>query len=52
LPLNSFDYQNAIRQWNISYIVIREPTQFLRFSSNPYFSLAFKNDGVAIFKCE
>jgi hypothetical protein len=52
LPLNSFDYQGTIRQWNISYIVIRESTQFLRFSSNPDFSLAFKNDEVAIFKCK
>ena len=48
--LNSFDYQTAIEQWNISYIALRDSAQFQRFSDNPNFSLAFKNDDVAIFK--
>jgi hypothetical protein len=50
LPLNCFDYQEAIQKWNISYIAIRDFTQLPRFSDDPLFSLAFKNDRVAIFK--
>ena len=48
--LNSFDYQVAIRDWNISYIVIRDFNQIPRFSDDPLFSLVFKNSQVAIFK--
>jgi hypothetical protein len=50
LPLNCFDYQIAIRDWNISYIAIRDFTQVPRFSVDPMFTLVFKNDQVAIFK--
>ena len=50
LPLNYFDYQAAIQKWKISYIAIRDFTQLPRFSEDPLFSLAFKNDRVAIFK--
>ena len=50
LPLNCFDYQEAVQKWNISYIAIRDFTQLSRFNDDPLFSLAFKNDRVAIFK--
>jgi hypothetical protein len=50
LPLNCFDYQAAIRDWNISYIVIRDFESIPRFSDDPMFALVFKNDQVAIFK--
>ena len=52
LPLFCFDYRAAIHQWNISYIAIRDATQISRFTDDPTFSLAFKNDEVAIFKIE
>ncbi len=50
LPLNCFDYQAAIRQWNISYIVVRDFDSIPRFSDDPTFALVFKNNQVAIFK--
>ena len=50
LPLTCIDYQVAIQQWNISYIAIRDLSQIPRFSDDPFFSLVFKNDQVAIFK--
>ncbi len=50
LPLTCIDYQAAIQQWNISYIAIRDFTQISRFSGDPFFSLVFKNNQVAIFK--
>ncbi len=49
-PLNYFDYQTAIQEWNISYIAIRDFTQIPRFSDDPMFTLVFKNDQVAIFE--
>ena len=49
-PLNCFDYQEAISQWNISYIVIRDFASIPRFSDDPTFTLVFKNEEVSIFK--
>ena len=49
-PLNFFDYHAAMHQWNISYIVLRDPQSIPRFSGDPTFTLVFKNDQVAIFK--
>jgi hypothetical protein len=49
-PLNSFDYQAAIKEWNISYIVVRDFDEIPRFSDDPIFALVFKNDQVAIFR--
>ena len=50
LPLNCFDYQTAMRDWNISYIAVRDFDSIPRFSDDPMFALVFKNDQVAIFK--
>jgi hypothetical protein len=50
LPLNCFDYQEAIQEWNISYIAVRDFSSIPRFSDDPMFTLVFKNDQVAIFK--
>jgi hypothetical protein len=50
LPLNYFDYQAAIRDWNISYIVVRDFESIPRFAEDPSFSLVYKNNQVAIFK--
>jgi hypothetical protein len=49
-PLNCFDYQTAIKQWNISYVAITNPDTIPRFLNDPTFELAFKNSEVAIFK--
>ncbi len=49
-PLNCFDYQTAIKNWNISYIAMRDFTQIPRFSDDPMFTLVFKNSQVAIYK--
>jgi hypothetical protein len=49
-PINCFDYQAAIRQYNISYIALRDFDATPRFSDDPMFTLVFKNDQVAIFK--
>ena len=49
-PLNCFDYQAAIKEWNISYIALTDLEMIPRFSSDPTFELVFKNSQVAIFK--
>jgi hypothetical protein len=50
LPLNCFDYQTAISEWNISYIAVTDFDSLPRFYDDPMFALVFKNDQVAIFK--
>lgn len=50
LPLNCFDYKEALTQWNVSYIIVRDFIQIPRFSDDPMFTLVFKNSQVAIFK--
>ena len=49
-PLNCFDYQAAIKEWNIAYIALTDLETIPRFSSDPHFELAFENSQVAIFK--
>lgn len=48
--LTSFDYKNAIKEWNISYIVVLDTNSISRFNSDPMFGLVFRNDKVSIFK--
>jgi hypothetical protein len=50
LPLNCFDYQTEISEWNISYIAVTDFDSLPRFYDDPMFALVFKNDQVAIFK--
>jgi hypothetical protein len=49
-PITSFDYQSAIYRWKISYIVAIDFDNVRRFSNDPTFRLAFKNDEVAVFQ--
>ncbi len=49
-PLNYFDYQAAIKQWSISYVVLRDSEAVARFTDDPTFELAFRNSEVAVFK--
>ncbi len=50
LPLNYFDYRAAIREWNISFILVRDLETVPRFAEDSTFTLAFRNSEVAIFK--
>jgi hypothetical protein len=49
LPLDVFDYQKAMNDKGISYIVCRDSDVFPKFANDPAFSLVFINDEVAIF---
>ena len=50
LPIEYFDYQVAIRQWNVSYVVLRDSESAQRFSDDPLFSLVYRNSQVSVFK--
>jgi len=50
LPLDIFDYRQAINDLNASYIAIRDYSQVSRFAKDPMFSLSYINDEVAIFQ--
>ena len=49
LPLDIFNYQKAVNDWNISYIACRDSEILPKFVNDPAFSLVFINDEVAIF---
>ncbi len=48
-PLDIFNYQKALSDWNISYIACRDFEVLPKFVNDPAFSLVFINDEVAIF---
>jgi hypothetical protein len=50
LPIDTFDYQVAIQQWNISYLANRAVEMNPKFANDPKFNLVFINSEVAIFK--
>jgi hypothetical protein len=47
--LDVFDYKQAVADWNVSCIAVRDPGIMLKFTNDPAFSLLFINDEVAIF---
>jgi hypothetical protein len=49
VPLEVFDYQKAVNNWNISYIACRDSEIIPKFADDPAFSLVFINNDVAIF---
>jgi hypothetical protein len=49
LPLDVFNYQKAMNDWNISYIACRDSEIIPKFVNDPAFSLVFINNDVAIF---
>ncbi|MFA5363787.1 MAG: hypothetical protein WC325_01225 [Candidatus Bathyarchaeia archaeon] len=49
-PITFFDYQTAIKTWNISYIAVTNPERVPRFSADEFFSCVYRNDEIAIFK--
>jgi hypothetical protein len=50
LPLDVFDYQQAVLEKGISYAAVRDFEQLPRLIKDPLFSLVFINEGVAIFQ--
>ncbi|MCW4001332.1 MAG: hypothetical protein NWE93_13945 [Candidatus Bathyarchaeota archaeon] len=50
LPLTCFDYQVALKKYNISYVALTDLSLLPRFADDPTYSLAFRNSEVAIFK--
>lgn len=49
LPLDVFNYQKSMNDWNISYIACRDSELIPKFANDPAFSLVFINNDVAIF---
>ncbi len=49
LPLDVFNYQQAVKDNGISYVACRDHDVFQKFAADPSFSLVFINDRVAIF---
>jgi hypothetical protein len=47
--LDVFDYREALADWDISYIAVRDPEIIPKFAGDPAFSLLFINDEVAVF---
>jgi hypothetical protein len=46
----SFDYQDSMQAYNVSYVICRTPELQPKFMRDPTFSLVFINSEVAIFK--
>lgn len=46
--LEVFSYQEAVKDWNIAYIACRDSELIPKFVNDPFFSLVFINDYVAI----
>lgn len=49
-PLNGFNYRTAINQWNISYIAICGSESNPRFTNDPIYEIAFRNNEITIYK--
>lgn len=50
LPIDVFDYRQALSEQKVSYIALRDPEQIPRLAKDPNFSLVFINDEVSIFR--
>ncbi len=50
LPITTFDYKIALKQYNVAYVENRFSELNSKFAADPKFSLAFINNEVAIFK--
>ncbi len=48
LPLDVYDYREAIADLNVSYVALRDFSQLPRFANDPLFSLVYVNKEVAI----
>jgi hypothetical protein len=52
LPPTTFDYQTALKQYNVSYVANRAFELNSKYAEDPQFSLVFINSEVAVFKVE
>ena len=52
LPITTFDYQQALRDYNISYVVNIDPSVEYKYSQDPHFRLAFHNTALSIYHVE
>lgn len=50
VPMDVFNYKEALQNQNVSYVVVRDAEQIPRFAKDPLFSLVFINNEVAIFQ--
>ena len=50
LPLDVFNYQQALIDQKVSYVAVRDSDSIPRFAKDPLFSLVFINNEVAIFQ--
>ena len=51
-PLDVFDYRQAVSDYAVSYVALRDSEAKPRFAKDPLFSLVFNNDEVAIFQVQ
>jgi hypothetical protein len=52
LPMTTFDYQAAMKEYSVSYIANRDFELNPKFADDPAFNLVFINNEVAIFKAK
>lgn len=50
LPMEIFDYRQALKDQKVAFIAMRDPEQIPRLAKDPIFSLVFINDEVSIFR--
>ena len=50
LPLDVFNYQQALTGQKVSYVAVRDSESIPRFAKDPQFNLVFINNEVAIFQ--
>ena len=52
LPISFFDYESAIMEWNISYIIKTNHQISNKFLHDPNFHIVYKNKDVTIYKVQ
>ncbi len=50
LPLITYDYLEIIKDYDVSYVVCRDPEMYPKFSNDPHFQVAYSNEDVTIFR--
>jgi len=50
LPIITYDYLEIIKNYNVSFIICREPDKYPKFSNDPNFQVTYNSGSVAIFK--
>ncbi len=47
--LDVFDYRQALTDWSVNYVAVRDIAVMMKFENDPAFSLLFINNEVAVF---